>query len=137
MKALWKQEAGEATIEFVGMLALLVLPLIYTIVALAQIQSYTYATNQINHAIAQLAAQGGQRSLINQQIEFAKQDYHLGTDLQVELECGACLAGETATVKVTTHPALPGTAAWPALAKTLVVPVESSSTIVLSRDLKP
>ena len=39
----WAQEGGEATVEFVGLVFLLVVPVVYLVVSLAQVQGALFA----------------------------------------------------------------------------------------------
>lgn len=124
-------ESGEATVEFVALTALLVLPLIYLIFALAQLHATVLAAEATAQAVANLHSLGASATQIEDQKALIVRDYHLSAPLQTRVDCGQCRRGSILSVTVTGVATLPGMERFAGL-ETAGVPVETTvQTIVL------
>jgi Flp pilus assembly protein TadG len=113
------REVGNAQVEFIGVIAVLLIPILYFMIALSQVQAATYAAHSTAHAIARSHAisQEGRVSRETQLLiaELAFEDFGLAVtekNLRVSVACEtACAAGASieTTVSYTVKP--PG-ASW-------------------------
>ncbi|MBV7363526.1 hypothetical protein KRX54_03655 [Actinomycetaceae bacterium TAE3-ERU4] len=126
-------ENGEATLEFIGLTALLILPLLYLIFSLAQVQNAAYAANSAAQSAASLYAVGTSPARVNEQIEQLQRDYDLDIPLEVSVECGKCTLGQTVWVRVVARANLPGSNLGNRLANQLSIPVEARFVSVIVR----
>ncbi len=123
----WRDQRGAATVEFVALTLILVLPVLYLVVAIARVQAGAYAAESAAYAAARAAVTTGLDSLdaglsapraidragaaASSAATLTVEDFGLGADdVAIELSCdGACLApggAVRAAVRVTV--ALPG-----------------------------
>lgn len=125
-------ERGEATIEFIGMTLLLLVPLIYVVVALAGVQGALFAAEAASREVARvLAADPAQTSVAHTQAVLAFEDFGLD-DPRVETSCvpAACTqAGSVVTVRVSTTVPLPLVPGW--VGQRGLLPVSSTSQAVV------
>lgn len=112
-------EAGNAQVEFIGVIAVLVIPTLYFMIALSQVQAATYAAQSTAHAIARSHAisQEGKVSTETQRLiaELAFEDFGLAVtekNLKVSVACeAACAAGASIETAVSYTVKPPG-ASW-------------------------
>ena len=66
----WSDDRGEATVEFIGLVAVLVIPIVYLVVALAQIQAGLFAVEAGAREAARVLAEdpGASQTAAAQQI---------------------------------------------------------------------
>ena len=125
-------ERGEATIEFIGLTAIVVLPLIYLIVAIASLQSCAMCVQSAAVSVAQVYARSGDWEVAQAQAKLIAQDYGLEYPLDVEVKCGKCQVGDSLTVTVVGRPNVPGMPfSW---ASNLSVPISKTfATVVVAQ----
>lgn len=125
-------ERGEATIEFIGMTLLLLVPLIYVVVALAGVQGAIFAAEAASReAVRVLAADPAATSVARIQATLAFEDHGLGEPL-VEISCvpDACTQpGSQVMVRVSTVVPLPLVPGW--VGQRGLLPVSSTSTALV------
>ncbi|QWW20098.1 hypothetical protein I6B53_03085 [Schaalia sp. 19OD2882] len=121
-------ESGEASVEFVGYFVVLVIPLIYFILMLSQVQASVFAAESgASVAARSLAIHRDDTGLARAQVDLAFADHGLAGPVDMDVGCRIC-SGPEEDVSVTvrtqvTWPLVPG---WTGLG---VVPVEATSTV--------
>lgn len=84
-------ESGEATIEFIGLVLLLVVPIVYLVVALAQVQAALFAAEGgAREAARVLAEDPSDRATALGQIELAFEDFHVDSAPATRIGCRSC-----------------------------------------------
>lgn len=126
------RDTGEATIEFIGMTLVLLVPLIYVVLALAAAQGSVFAAEAASREAARvLAADPGAADVARAQAGLAFEDFGMGTP-EVETSCvpSACTrAGSVVTVKVRTTIPLPLVPGW--VGQRGLLPVSATSTALV------
>lgn len=100
-------ERGSAMVEFIGAAVLLLVPLVYLVVTLAQVQAGTFAVEgaarEAARAVvtAQSSAEGGARAQAAVRIALADQGFDDGDGLRLECSHDPCLTpGGTVATQV-------------------------------------
>ncbi len=112
-------EAGNAQVEFIGVIAVLLIPILYFMIALSQVQAATYAAHSTAYAVARSHAisQEGKVSQETQRLiaELAFGDFGLDItekNLKISVTCEkACETGASIETTVTYTVKPPG-ASW-------------------------
>ena len=113
LKRLIGDERGSASLEFIGAGVLLLVPLVYLIIALAQIQSHTFGVDAAARYASRVLAQNPTSlDLVGSNVMAIAGQYGLTADnVQVSITCadpGPCPApGGLVTVTVTATSPLP------------------------------
>ncbi|MGF3054088.1 TadE/TadG family type IV pilus assembly protein [Microbacterium sp. YY-03] len=113
LKRLIGEERGSASLEFIGAGMLLLVPLVYLIIALAQIQSHSFGVDAAARYATRVLAQSPDAvDLVASNVAVIAQQYGLSPEaLQVAISCiepGPCpVPGGLVTVTVTAHSPLP------------------------------
>lgn len=113
LKRLIGSEAGSASLEFIAAGVLLLVPLVYLIITLAQIQSHTFGVDAAARYAARVLAQSpDEADLVGDNVAAIAQQYGMPIDqMQVSITCaeaGPCpVAGSLVTVTVTAVSPLP------------------------------
>lgn len=104
IKASWEsvprvrgREDGNAQVEFIGVVAIFVIPLVYAIVSFSQVQAAQYAVTSSAHAIARAAALGQNDEQVRLIAQLALGDQGFEVDdqhLKIGVECAAECAPE-------------------------------------------
>ena len=131
-----KDARGSAALEFLGLGLLLLVPLAYGAIALAQLEQALLATELAARNSARVLVAGDDTAhLAEQHLHWALADHGIDpAGATVDVHCAptpdCAVAGDTLTVTVRIEvplPFVPGAAEW------LAVPVESSATFVRDR----
>lgn len=129
-------EAGSAVVEFIFLGLLLMVPVVYLVIAVGQVQAASFAAVGAADAAAKVyagtpgAAAAEQRA--GEAAELALGDFGLPAEaMRMEISCSAaCLQpGSTVTVRVSVDVPLPGLP-WPDAS---AVTVDSESTQIVER----
>jgi len=144
LSRLWaSDESGSASLEFVTAGLLLLVPLVYLVLALAQVQAGAFATEAAARQAARVFVQG--RTMgesmgeAQEAVKFALSDYGLRPDaVDIHVTCSPeptdCLRRHgKVTVTVRTAVGLPLAPPVLALDSPLAIPLEASSTEQVSR----
>lgn len=113
LKRLIADQHGSASLEFIGAGTLLLVPLVYLIIALAQIQSHTFGVDAAARYAARVLAQNPEAiESVSGNVAVIAQQYGLPADhVQVAVTCadpGPCpVPGALVTVTVTAYSPLP------------------------------
>ncbi|OKL48092.1 hypothetical protein [Boudabousia marimammalium] len=126
-----ESEEGEALIEFIIMTAVMIVPLIFLVSALASVQAAAYASQETAVSAAIMAGQGGDADQIAAGAHLVAQDFRTEV-AQLEISCGACEIGDVVTVKATVTPVFPLVPAIGNLRSTITVPVSSVSRSIIT-----
>lgn len=110
-----EQEDGSATVEFLGVSLLLLIPIVYLILTFAQIQAATYAAEASARAAGRVFAQATDEAAAHRQavattaLAFADHGMDVSPDvLQVSCESSPCLSpGSGIHIQVTVPVPLP------------------------------
>lgn len=125
-------DSGEATIEFIGVTLLLLVPLIYVVIALASVQGALFAAEAASREAARvLAADPTAMGVARTQAALAFEDFGLG-EPEVDAGCVplACTqAGSVVTVRVATTVPLPLVPGW--AGQRGLLPVSATSTALV------
>lgn len=108
MKRFLASERGEAPLEFVALTALLVLPLIYLLFSLGNVQAASLATEQSAQIAATLYSRGMSEDAVHQQVRLIFADFGVKQPPTVTKSCGRCRKNDPLTVTVDTTATLPG-----------------------------
>ena len=137
LRRLREDAAGSASLEFLGLGVLLLVPLAYGALALAQLEQALLATELAARNGARVLVAGGDDAslLAEQHLHWALADHGIDpAGAVVGIRCAptpdCAVAGDTLTMTVRVEvplPFVPGAAEW------LVVPVESSATFPRDR----
>ena len=144
LSRLWtSDESGSASLEFVTAGLLLLVPLVYLVLALAQVQAGAFATEGAARQAARVFVQG--RTMgesmgeAQEAVKFALSDYGLRPDaVDIRVTCSPgpadCLRRHgTVTVTVRAAVGLPLAPPVLAIGSPLAIPLEASSTEQVSR----
>lgn len=113
LKRLIADQRGSASLEFIGAGVLLLVPLVYLIIALAQIQSHTFGVDAAARYAARVLAQNpAEADLVGGNVAIIVEQYGLPADrVQVSITCadpGPCPSpGGLVTITVTAASPLP------------------------------
>lgn len=122
-------ESGDAVVEFIGMLAVVILPLVYLVMSLATVQATTFAAEAgAREAARVLSRDPGAGARARDQIDLAFDDYGLPAPESARWSCEPVDCSGTDArirVEVRAHAALPLAPRW--LGWRGVVPVEATS----------
>lgn len=121
-------ERGDAVVEFIGMLAVVILPLIYLVMALAAVQATTFAAEAGAREAARVLARDPEATgRARSQIDLAFDDYGLPGAESVDWRCepADCSGRARIRVEVRARAALPLVPRW--LGWRGLVPVASTS----------
>lgn len=100
-------ERGEATVEFIGLVAVLVIPIVYLVVALAQIQAGLFAVEAgAREAARVLAEDPGASMTAAAQVDCAFSDFHVHAAPSIHTDCQVC-DGVDRDVRVTVSTSIP------------------------------
>ncbi|MDY6213868.1 MAG: hypothetical protein SPH79_05220 [Schaalia hyovaginalis] len=127
----WAQEGGEATVEFVGLVFLLVVPVVYLVVSLAQVQGALFAAEAgAREASRILAEDPGDEARALAQIDLAFDDFHVASSPRASFGCRVCSgADRDVEVEVSALVPLPFVPRW---AQTrLAIPVKARSATLV------
>lgn len=106
-RALVREESGEAVVEFIGLSVILLVPLIYAILALAQVQAGLFAAEGgAREAARVLADHPEDQATALAQVELAFADFHVPSTPSTEIGCRQC-SGELRDVSVTVSTSIP------------------------------
>lgn len=132
LSARFRAERGSASLEFLGLGVVLLIPIAYGTVALVQLEQARLATDlgARNGARVLVTGSDAAAALAEQHIALALHDHGIDpAAARIEIRCApnpdCAVAGDTLTVTVRTEvplPFVPGAAEW------LTIPVESSAT---------
>lgn len=134
-------ERGSASLEFLGAALLLMLPIVYLVLALAELQAATFAAEGAARHAARVAVRQGEASDIhrsaNAAVELVLDDFGRSDDERtVVVDCGGARCGMPGTrlrVTVELEVRLPFAPPVLGLDRVLVVPVEASALQPVSR----
>lgn len=130
---------GSAIVEFLGVAVVLLVPVVYLVLVLGQLQAATFAVDgaarEAARAIVTAEDEEQAAARATTAVQLAIDDQGLGVDLAdaLTVDCdGECLApGSTVTTHVAVDVALPGVPGWLQGAVPLSVPVTASATAVV------
>lgn len=125
--ALFRDEEGEATVEFIGLMLVLVVPLLYLVLTLAQVQAGLFAAEGgAREAARVLADDPGDQETALAQVALAFADFGVPSEPVTLIGCRTC-AGPARDVSVTvsTSIPLPLLPAW--AGRRLAFPVSATS----------
>ena len=111
-RALVREESGEAVVEFIGLSVILLVPLIYAILALAQVQAGLLDPGELagaggaREAARVLADHPEDQATALAQVELAFADFHVPSTPSTEIGCRQC-SGELRDVSVTVSTSIP------------------------------
>ncbi len=124
-------EGGEATVEFVGLVFLLVVPLVYFVVSLAQLQAALFAAEAGAREAARILAEDSTdeaRALT--QIDLAFDDFHVASRPHTSFGCRVCAGRERdVEVEVSTLVPLPFIPRWAQARLAIPITVRSATVI--------
>lgn len=129
-------DAGSAVVEFLGVALLLLVPVVYLVLVLGQLQAAAFATEGAARQAARAMvtaddeASGVERATASVRISLEDQGFTEAADQAMTVTCSAdCLApGSSATVTVAIDVVLPGVPAWLHGAVPLAIGVEATAT---------
>ncbi|MBB2974729.1 hypothetical protein FHX49_000270 [Microbacterium endophyticum] len=138
-----KDDAGSASVEFLVVGMLLLVPLVYLIVALSTIQSHAMGTAAASRYIARTIATAGSGAAASTSTERALQmladEYAMdAAQIEISVDCAPSAfscpeAGTTVTVTVRAGATLPLVPPIFGLDNATAIPIEASSTQKVSR----
>lgn len=126
-------EVGEATIEFIGVMMILVIPIFYLIITLGSLQSAVYAAEaSARNAVRIVANNPQQQEAARLQGYLTFQDYNIAAtpDIHVSCQPAHCQAGGSVEVFVATSVPLPLLPDW--LSGGLSIPVEAQANMPIA-----
>lgn len=126
-------EAGEATVEFIGVMMILVIPVFYLIITLGSLQSALYAAEaSARNAVRIVANNPQQQEAARLQGYLTFQDYNIAAapDIHVSCQPAHCQAGGSVEVFVATSVPLPLLPDW--LSGGLSIPVEAQANMPIA-----
>lgn len=125
-------EAGEASVEFIGFFVVLVVPLIYFILMLSQLQATVFAAESGAHVAARtLARDPNAQEVAIKQINMAFSDHGISAPDVIDLGCTVC-SGQRRDVSVTVSTRV----SWPLVPSGWSVgsvPVSSTVTLLVDQ----
>lgn len=102
-----RDEDGEATVEFIGLVFILVLPIVYLIVGLGQVQAGVFAAEAGAREAARILAEDPtHHDAALAQIDLAFSDFHVASAPKTSIACGTC-HGPDADVEVAVSTSIP------------------------------
>ncbi|PFG19190.1 pilus assembly protein [Serinibacter salmoneus] len=132
-------ERGSALVEFLGVTVLLLVPLVYLVLTLVQLQAAAFAAEGAARDTGRILATGGGPERVgdlaahNVELAFADHGFEVDGASALQVQCEAsCAPGEQVLVMVTTSVPLPF---LPDGVTALPVHAESRSTIDTFREL--
>ncbi|WP_115727749.1 hypothetical protein [Actinomyces culturomici] len=127
IRAARDDERGEATVEFIGLVFLLVVPVVYLVVALAQVQAGLFAAEAgAREAARVLAEDPADEATALAQIDLAFDDFHVASAPATRIGCRTCGGdGRDVEVVVSTSVPLPLLPGW--AGERLALPISASA----------
>ena len=125
-------EKGEATIEFVGLVVVLVVPLFYFILTLAQVQATVFAAESASASASKLVARNAEATAgAHEQIAMIFADFGLQAPQSVDIGCTVCEGPErNITVTVQAMVQWPLVPQWMNVAQ---IPISASATTLVEQ----
>ena len=129
------REEGNAIVEFIGWSAVLVVPVLYLVVTLAQIQATTFAVASAADAASRVLEVDASPSAMDNarlamQLSLSDQGVDADPSGSLSVTCAhGCARGQTATVRVSVGVDLPGFASLGIGRDVVVVDTERSITL--------
>ncbi|WP_165544534.1 1-hydroxy-2-methyl-2-(E)-butenyl 4-diphosphate synthase [Schaalia vaccimaxillae] len=126
------RDEGEATVEFVALMVIVVVPVLYLILALAQVQASVLACEAASREAVRILAQDpAEEAVARAQVSLAFQDFGVDEGVDTTIGCQVCSgANRNVTVSVRTSVRLPlmpdwvNDRAWIPVTSTASAPVE-------------
>ena len=120
-------ERGDASVEFLGLLVVLVIPVLYIVLAIGQVSAGAMAVDAGAREAARILAQdSGRRADAERAVALIVEDFGVDAPASVSSSCAACASSEGAIeVSVSVRVPLPFLPAW---LGTLGVTVSSSAS---------
>jgi hypothetical protein len=120
-------ERGDASVEFLGILVVLVIPVLYIVLAIGQVSAGAMAVDAGAREAARILAQdSGRRADAERAVALIVEDFGVDAPASVSSSCAACASSEGAIeVSVSVRVPLPFLPAW---LGTLGVTVSSSAS---------
>jgi len=120
-------ERGDASVEFLGILVVLVIPVLYIVLAIGQVSAGAMAVDAGAREAARILAQdSGRRADAERAVALIVEDFGVDAPASVSSSCVACASSEGAIeVSVSVRVPLPFLPAW---LGTLGVTVSSSAS---------
>ena len=120
-------ERGDASVEFLGILVVLVIPVLYIVLAIGQVSAGAMAVDAGAREAARILAQdSGRRADAERAVALIVEDFGVDAPASVASSCAACASSEGAIeVSVSVRVPLPFLPAW---LGTLGVTVSSSAS---------
>lgn len=120
-------ERGDASVEFLGILVVLVIPVLYIVLAIGQVSAGAMAVDAGAREAARILAQdSGRRADAERAVALIVEDFGVDAPASVSSSCAACASSEgTIEVSVSVRVPLPFLPAW---LGTLGVTVSSSAS---------
>lgn len=120
-------ERGDASVEFLGILVVLVIPVLYIVLAIGQVSAGAMAVDAGAREAARILAQdSGRRADAERAVALIVEDFGVDAPASVSSSCAACASSEGAIeVSVSVRVPLPFMPAW---LGTLGVTVSSSAS---------
>ena len=118
---------GDASVEFLGILVVLVIPVLYIVLAIGQVSAGAMAVDAGAREAARILAQdSGRRADAERAVALIVEDFGVDAPASVSSSCAACASSEGAIeVSVSVRVPLPFLPAW---LGTLGVTVSSSAS---------
>lgn len=120
-------ERGDASVEFIGILVVIVIPVLYIVLAIGQVSAGAMAVDAGAREAARILAQdSGRRADAERAVALIVEDFGVDAPASVSSSCAACASSEGAIeVSVSVRVPLPFLPAW---LGTLGVTVSSSAS---------
>lgn len=120
-------ERGDASVEFLGILVVVVIPVLYIVLAIGQVSAGAMAVDAGAREAARILAQdSGRRADAERAVALIVEDFGVDAPASVSSSCAACASSEGAIeVSVSVRVPLPFLPAW---LGTLGVTVSSSAS---------
>ena len=129
-------ELGEATIEFVAVVLLVVIPAIYLVITVLTLVAASFsAAGAANQAVRIMIADPNARSAANYAAALTFNDQRLSGTTGVQIKCGGeCKPRATVNVTVLHNQPLPGIPQWLAGSTNLQIPVTAHRSGIIYGD---
>ena len=107
-------ERGDASVEFLGILVVLVIPVLYIVLAIGQVSAGAMAVDAGAREAARILAQdSGRRADAERAVALIVEDFGVDAPASVSSSCAACASSEGAIeVSVSVRVPLPFLPAW-------------------------
>ena len=107
-------ERGDASVEFLGILVVLVIPVLYIVLAIGQVSAGAMAVDAGAREAARILAQdSGRRADAERAVALIVEDFGVDAPASVSSSCAACASSEGAIeVSVSVRVPLPFVPAW-------------------------